>query len=148
MVYRLEPALKRTHKNAMATGFRLYSFFIPCKEIEHRFDTRISTLSHPIRQMSMGASHGPAPVRQGPVRQRSRGDIAHMKKGESHVVDHRRVVARALYLSVSCFDQARAVLIGTIQQEFENIGGCHERSAFHSVHARVLCLDGGFHHRP
>ncbi|WP_254609889.1 hypothetical protein [Burkholderia lata] len=148
MVYRLVLALKRTHKNAIATGFRLYSFFIPRKEIEHRFDTRISTLSHPIRQMSMGASHGPAPARQGPLRRRSRGDAAHMKKGESHVVDHRRVVARALYLSVSRLDQARAVLIGAIQQEFENIGECHERFSFHLVRARVLCLDGRFHHQP
>ncbi|WP_175952219.1 hypothetical protein [Burkholderia sp. BCC0405] len=64
-MYRLDPALKIMHKNAIAAGFRLYSFFIPCKEIEHRFDTRIFTLSHPIRQMSMGASHGPAPAWQG-----------------------------------------------------------------------------------
>ncbi|WP_423381847.1 hypothetical protein [Burkholderia sp. LMG 32019] len=148
MVYRLVLSLKRTYKNAIATGFRLYSFFIPRKEIEHRFDTRISTLSHPIRQMSMGASHGLAPARQGPIRRRSRGDAAHMKKGESHVVDHRRVVARALYLSVSCIDKTRALLIGAIKQEFENIGECHERSAFHFVHARVLCLDGRFHHWP
>ncbi|WP_217483279.1 K(+)-transporting ATPase subunit F [Burkholderia lata] len=83
MVYRLVLALKRTYKNAITTGFRLYSFFIPRKEIEHRFDTRISTLSHPIRQLSMGASHGPALSRQGPVRQRSRGDIAPMKKGKA-----------------------------------------------------------------
>ncbi|MDW9230265.1 hypothetical protein C7S15_4199 [Burkholderia cepacia] len=34
-------------------------------------------------------------------------------------MDHRRAVARALYLSVSCLDQTRAVLIGAIQQEFE-----------------------------
>ncbi|UXU90327.1 K(+)-transporting ATPase subunit F [Burkholderia sp. S-53] len=57
-MYRLAPALKRTHKNTTPAGCRLYSFFILRKEIEHRFDTRISTLSHPIRQMSMGASSG------------------------------------------------------------------------------------------
>ncbi|WP_204356140.1 K(+)-transporting ATPase subunit F [Burkholderia sp. JP2-270] len=64
----------------MAAGFRLYSFFIPRKEIEHRFDTRISTLSHPILQMSMGASLGPAPTRQSPIRRRSRGYSAHTDK--------------------------------------------------------------------
>ncbi|MCA8063950.1 K(+)-transporting ATPase subunit F [Burkholderia sp. AU31624] len=82
-MYRLVLALKRTHKNAIAAGFRLYSFFTLRKEIEHRFDTRISTLSHPIRQLSMGASYGPAPQRQGSMRRRSRGIAAHRKKGKA-----------------------------------------------------------------
>ncbi|WP_241290540.1 K(+)-transporting ATPase subunit F [Burkholderia stabilis] len=82
-MYRLAPTLKRTHKNA-GRRFRLYSIFIPRQEIEHRFDMRISTLSHPIRQMSMGASPGPAPKRQGPVRRRTRGYSAHTnKKGKA-----------------------------------------------------------------
>ncbi|WP_369413474.1 K(+)-transporting ATPase subunit F [Burkholderia sp. Ax-1735] len=33
--------------------------------------------------MSMGASHGPAPTRRGPVHRRSRGVAAHMKKGKA-----------------------------------------------------------------
>ncbi|WP_200877987.1 MULTISPECIES: K(+)-transporting ATPase subunit F [Burkholderia] len=53
-MYRLADRLKRTHKNAVRSGLRLYSFFIPRKEIEHRFDTRISTLSQPVRQMCTG----------------------------------------------------------------------------------------------
>ncbi|OXI18543.1 K(+)-transporting ATPase subunit F [Burkholderia sp. AU15512] len=31
----------------------------------------------------MGASHGPAPQRQGPMRRRSRGVAAHRKKGKA-----------------------------------------------------------------
>ncbi|WP_208451187.1 K(+)-transporting ATPase subunit F [Burkholderia anthina] len=56
-MYRLAPPLKRTHKNARA-DVRLYGIFIPCKEIEHRFDMRISTLSHPVRRTSTGGLPG------------------------------------------------------------------------------------------
>lgn len=160
-VYRLTARPKKSHKSAAHRprhayemhASRLYRFFTSRKEIEHRFDTRIPTLSHPILPSSVGwPSSGPMRRRSGAgrrYRQVPRVFRASKTKGESDVVDFGGHFGRALHLSVPCVDQAGTVLIRALQRKLEkNIGEPYERSAFRAVHARVLRVDGRFHQRP